>query len=158
LADETPLSGGGNKLTQSFKKNKVAWIIGGVIGFVLVILLIRYYSGGSNSAQSQLNGGAAGTNGSGYVNGVTGIQGPEGPPGAPGKTGKRGPPGKRGPKGPPGNRHKKPPVKHKKAVSAPVTVGSSVPSHMQPIHTSGVSLPSRIDSTHDNKSRETARR
>lgn len=145
----------GGKLSASFKKHKALWIVGGLVGVILIYFLIKFYT--SNSSASSASNTAAGNAASSGIAGtgpvdITGSQGPQGSPGSPGPTGKKGPTGKRGPPGKPG------PVKRKsKATTAPGPVrrvASLPPSHMQPIHTSGTTAHS--DPSHSVKSRETA--
>lgn len=143
----------GGKLSASFKKHKALWIVGGLVGAILVFFLIRFYTksqqANANTAAAQANPNltSSGIAGTGPID-LTGSQGPPGPPGPTGNPGPQGPPGKRGPPG-------KPPPKKRKP--ATVTVGSSrvasmPPNHLMPVHTSG--HPAVVDNTHSIKSRE----
>ncbi len=113
-------------ITNSFKKHKVAWSLGAVVGIVVIYFIIKGYSGGNTPANNSANTTPIGTNSAGVdpnLSGTTGIQGPAGPKGAPGK---------RGPRGFRRRNHHPPPSHHRKDRIPPTN-------HM-PNHTSGISM------------------
>lgn len=158
MADNPVEVKGGGKIAASFKKHKALWIIGGIVGIVLIYFLIRFYtnsqqnSANSAAASNPANGNAtsSGIAGTGPID-LTGSQGPEGPPGPTGPTGKKGPTGKRGPTG---RRPKKQPVKKRSVPPTTIRTPTHPAVHMMPQHTSG--RPAHNDVSHSVKSRETA--
>lgn len=147
-------SSGISNLKTSFKKHKWAWIIGGIVGIIIIYFLIKFYTAnnsGSSTSTTANTGNAPNTAG-GYSGGYTSNGSLEGPAGPAGPQGPAGPPGKRGRRGPPG---KAPKPKKKNPVKHTNTISNMPPLHMVPAHTSGTTV--HADNSHNLKSRETAR-